>query len=76
MVAIDFSVFPAEDVIEVKKRQSTRIPIMVEAPRDADYALKLSVFRDDMMLPEAAGVSIDKESVALSSLDTPVTDIG
>jgi len=81
MVIIDFNVFPAQDVIEVRKGQSARIPIMVETPRGADYALKLSVFAENTTpggqpLPEAASVGLDKASVVLSSLNTPETDIG
>lgn len=76
MVAIDFNVFPEQDVIEVRKGQTARIPIMVEAPRGADYTLELSVFASGARLPEAASVGIDRATIALSSLNTPETDIG
>lgn len=81
MVVIDFNVFPAQDVIEVSKGQSVKIPIMVEAPRDATYELKLNVIAEratpeGRALPGAASVGLDRASVMLSSLDTPETDIG
>jgi len=80
-IVIDFDVFPAQDVIEVSKGMSVKIPIMVEAPVGANYALKLSVFAEHMTsggqeMPEAASVGLDKASVVLSSLETPVTEIG
>jgi hypothetical protein len=80
-IAIDFNVFPAQDVIEVSKGESVKVPIMVEAPVGAGHALKLSVFADYMSPggqepPEAASVGLDKASVVLSSLGTPITEIG
>jgi hypothetical protein len=81
MVTIDFNVFPAQDVIEVSKGQSARIPLIVEFPKSADYSLQLNVIAENATsegkpLPKAASVALDKASVVLSSLNTPATDIG
>ncbi len=81
VVTIDFNVFPAEDVIEVAKGTSVKIPIMVEAPVGAAYELKLNVTAENVTpegkpLPDAAKVGLDKVSIVLSSLNTHVTDIG
>ncbi|AFU59204.1 hypothetical protein Ngar_c22740 [Candidatus Nitrososphaera gargensis Ga9.2] len=75
-VRIDFAVFPAQDVIEVTVGQTARIPVMVEAPRGAVCALEMHVLPISERLPEQASIGLDRAMVALSSLDSPVQDIG
>lgn len=81
IVVIDFSAYPENDVIELKRGESVTLPIKVESPADAEYELQLAVVPDrneiiraeEIRLPDPVTASVDKESIVLSKQDQQVT---